>query len=73
MSWEDDAACLDVDPDAFFPEDAHAYRDIAAVKRVCAGCLVRDRCLQLGFQYDTGVFGGLSGNERRALTRKRAS
>ena len=68
MSWREQAACRTVEPDVFFPERGES---VAAAKRVCAGCPVRDECLE--FAEETlqkfGVWGGLSERQRR-LRRK---
>ncbi len=64
MSWREQAACRTVEPDVFFPERGES---VAAAKRVCAGCPVRDECLE--FAEETlqkfGVWGGLSERQRR--------
>lgn len=66
-------ACAGMDPDLFFPH-ALATRELEFAKRVCAGCPVREVCLQdaldRGEQY--GVWGGLSEDERRSLRRRAA-
>lgn len=59
------------------PEDADAFSDPAgdwaAARPVCAGCTVRTVCLDWALTaQDTEVFaGGMSPEERRALTRPR--
>jgi hypothetical protein len=64
--WRDRSACLDEDPDLFFPDTP---ADLARARTVCQGCPVRARCLRAalsaGEQY--GVFGGLVPGERAAL------
>lgn len=71
MTWHSRAACLGADPELFFPigETGPALLQIAEAKRVCAGCPVRQPCLQwaLDSQQNAGVWGGLSESERRAL------
>ena len=70
LSWKIDGACRWVEPELFFPtSDA----DAAPAKRVCAGCAVRQRCLDfaLDSQEFEGVWGGLTGPERRVLLRRR--
>jgi WhiB family redox-sensing transcriptional regulator len=70
LTWKVDGACRWVEPELFFPiSDA----DALDAKRVCATCAVRDRCLDYAIQtreFD-GVWGGLTGAERRALHRQR--
>ncbi|MEV4161440.1 WhiB family transcriptional regulator [Nonomuraea dietziae] len=66
--WQDKALCAEVDPDLFFPvcDDA---RSAANAKKICAACPVRNECLTYalvrGERY--GVWGGMSGQERREL------
>ena len=40
--WQDNANCLGVDPDLFFPERGASTRE---AKEVCRGCVVRGECL----------------------------
>lgn len=66
--WQDKALCAETDPEAFFPEKGGSTRD---AKRICAGCEVRDECLQYALEHDErfGIWGGLSERERRRLKR----
>ena len=68
--WRDDAACRDEDPELFFAhDDATAQRALA----ICAGCPVRDACLEhaLANGERHGVWGGTTEHERRVLLRHR--
>jgi Transcription factor WhiB. len=68
--WGDSAACREVgDPDLFFPR-ASATLQLQQAKTVCGPCPVRTECLQdaLDQHVDYGVRGGLSEEERRAIT-----
>lgn len=69
--WVDDAACASTDPDAFHPEfgDSAPY-----AKKVCAGCPVRDACLEHALVHEShwhGIWGGLSPADRRKLLKDR--
>lgn len=64
--WRKDAACLGVDPDLFFPVRNDVV-NVKAAKAVCAGCPVRDECLEEYLWEEVGVFGGTSAKERRKL------
>ncbi len=69
-TWNGRAACHGLDPRIFFPptdEDAEAAKD------VCAGCVVRDDCLEyaLGSREREGVWGGCTERERRRIIRRR--
>ena len=46
-NWQDDANCLGVDPDLFFPERGASTRE---AKEVCRGCVVRGQCLEFALQ-----------------------
>src|SRR5260370_3674316 len=71
MDWRNYAACRDVDPELFFPigNTGPALLQIDEAKQVCARCKVSEACLQwaLDSGQDSGVWGGLSEDERRAL------
>jgi WhiB family transcriptional regulator, redox-sensing transcriptional regulator len=73
MDWSDRAACLREDPELFFPigNTGPALLQIQEAKAVCNRCPVIDACLSfaLEFGYDTGVWGGLTEDERRKLNR----
>jgi WhiB family transcriptional regulator, redox-sensing transcriptional regulator len=68
--WRDRAACRDMDPAVFFPEDGAG---VLAAQRVCAGCEVRRECLDYALERveQNGVFGGTSERERMRMRRKR--
>ena len=69
--WQDQANCLGVDPDLFFPERGASTRE---AKEVCRGCQVRTQCLEYALMNGEkfGIWGGLSERERRRLRRQRA-
>lgn len=76
MDWRSRAACLEEDPELFFPigNTGPAVQQIEDAKAVCRRCEVIDTCLQwaLDTGQDAGVWGGLSEDERRALKRRKA-
>jgi len=76
MTWRDRAACLDEDPELFFPvgNTGPALDQIEEAKLVCDRCEVVQACLKwaLDSGQDAGVWGGLSADERRALKRRTA-
>lgn len=76
MDWRSSAACLNVDPELFFPigNTGPAIAQAAEAKMVCATCKVQKTCLQwaLDNNQDAGVWGGMSEDERRALKRRTA-
>jgi WhiB family redox-sensing transcriptional regulator len=76
MTWRDNGACLDEDPELFFAigSTGPALRQIEEAKAVCRRCEVVDTCLRWAIEsrQETGVWGGLSEDERRALKRRNA-
>lgn len=74
MSWRDRSACLNGDPELFFPigTTGPALVQIEEAKHVCAGCAVRVECLTWALHdgIDHGVWGGLSEDERRSVRRR---
>ncbi|WP_420445811.1 WhiB family transcriptional regulator [Candidatus Poriferisodalis sp.] len=70
-NWWDQANCLGVDPDLFFPERGASTRE---AKAVCRGCIVSDDCLEYALQNSEkfGIWGGMSERERRRVRRQRA-
>lgn len=70
-SWKEEANCLGVDPDLFFPERGASTRE---AKAVCRSCEVRVDCLEYALEHGEkfGIWGGLSERERRRVRRQRA-
>ncbi|MGH8896092.1 MAG: WhiB family transcriptional regulator [Egibacteraceae bacterium] len=75
QAWRGKAACLDIDPEWFFPVGAtgQALAQIEQAKAVCRRCPVIDECLEWALQtkQNDGVWGGMSEDERRAHRRRR--
>ena len=76
MDWRHEAACREEDPELFFPigNTGPALSQIDEAKIVCRRCSVTDTCLQWALEsgQDSGGWGGLSEDERRALKRRAA-
>ena len=76
-TWRDHALCRDTDPELFFPvgTTGHALTSIEQAKRVCGECRVTAECLDFALEtnQDSGIWGGLSEDERRAIRRHRAA
>jgi WhiB family transcriptional regulator, redox-sensing transcriptional regulator len=68
-SWRTQAACLDADPEIFFPPDGSNGRE--AIK-VCATCPVSEQCLDYAIEnsLEFGFWGGLSPNARHKYKRQ---
>lgn len=73
-NWVHDSACRDEDPELFFPvgNSGPALLQIAEAKTVCRRCPVAANCLTWALEsgQENGVWGGMSEDERRALTRR---
>lgn len=69
------AACAQVDSELFFPvgTTGPAVSQVEDAKAICNGCPVRDACLQWALEtgQDTGVWGGLSEQEREPIHGRR--
>ena len=76
-TWRDAALCRDTDPGLFLPIGTTGYAIVAIeeAKRLCAECVVTDACLDyaLATNQDSGIWGGLSEEERRDIRRRRAA
>ena len=69
--WQENANCLGVDPDLFFPERGASTRE---AKEVCRGCIVRAQCPEYALVNSEkfGIWGGMSERERRRIRRQRS-
>jgi WhiB family transcriptional regulator, redox-sensing transcriptional regulator len=72
LGWYEQAACRDLDPDRFdYDPETDPPGKAEAAKGVCAGCSVRDACLDFALERPaaedtTGIYGGLTPAERLA-------
>jgi WhiB family redox-sensing transcriptional regulator len=75
--WRDDAVCRDTDPALFFPvgTTGNALVQIDHAKRTCGECQVAQECLDfaLDTNQDSGIWGGLTEEERRVIRRERVA
>ena len=69
--WAAYAACRDADADLFF---SSADEAIATALTICAGCPVRDECLEWALETRVryGVWGGATERDRRRMLRRSA-
>lgn len=76
-TWRRAAACRGVDPAVFYVVDPETDEiDVeaeAAAKAICAGCPVREACLEhaIAVREPHGVWGGVTARERRREVRRR--
>ena len=72
--WRSDAACRDADPELFFPDGdiTSARAQVKTAKLICRGCPVSATCLNwaLASGQEAGIWGGLTEEERRRLSRR---
>ena len=70
LSWRSNASCRGLDPAIFYPA---SEEDAAEAKAVCAGCVVREACLEYALvnRERDGVWGGATEKERRRIHRHR--
>ena len=70
MTWRNRSACLDEDPELFFPigNTYPALLQIEEAKVVCRRCEVVETCSKWGSEsgQDRGGWGGLSADERHS-------
>ena len=74
MDWRHHAICREADPELFFPigSSGPGLTQVEAAKVVCRRCPVVQDCLSWAIEtgQDSGVWGGTSEDERRALARR---
>jgi WhiB family transcriptional regulator, redox-sensing transcriptional regulator len=72
--WRAAGACLSVDPELFFPiaEGSAADRQTGTALQVCAGCTVRQQCLEFAMASGEahGIWGGTTPDERVRARRR---
>lgn len=75
--WQESAACAGMDLDLFFGRDGEPAAEREARERralaVCAGCPVRDACLEHAMTVPErfGVWGGMTEEQRQTHRRRR--
>lgn len=72
VTWKAEGACRWVEPELFYPT-SESDADAQPAKQVCSSCPVRQPCLDyaLATREFEGIWGGLTGAERRALDQRR--
>jgi WhiB family redox-sensing transcriptional regulator len=70
LSWRQRGACRGLDPAIFYPPTDEEGTE---AKAVCAGCAVREACLEFALETREaeGIWGGTTGRERRRILRQR--
>ncbi len=74
-NWRSAGACVSADPDLFFPISSAGLgeRQIAEAKMICAGCQVRQECLDFALAHDQvyGIWGGTTPEDRQRERRRK--
>jgi WhiB family redox-sensing transcriptional regulator len=74
-NWRAASACLNADPDMFFPvaADNAASKQVSRALRLCRECTVRQHCLDFAMQSGEkdGIWGGTTPEERIRARRAR--
>jgi WhiB family transcriptional regulator, redox-sensing transcriptional regulator len=74
-NWRSSGACRSADPDLFFPiaRSGPSERQIARAKTICAGCPVRQECLEFALSHEQtyGIWGGTTVEDRQRDRRRR--
>jgi WhiB family redox-sensing transcriptional regulator len=78
VEWWNQSACLNEDPELFFPIGTRGPSILQRqeAKQVCGRCVPRDACLAWALADggpEHGVWGGLDEEERRQLKRGRVT
>jgi WhiB family redox-sensing transcriptional regulator len=66
-------ACAGTDPEVFFPTQVGGTWQVYLAKRICAGCPMRELCLEEAIPYADlhGIWGGTTPRERVGLRKQR--
>jgi WhiB family transcriptional regulator, redox-sensing transcriptional regulator len=67
--WQERSACFGIDPDVFFPI---SEEEAGPALAFCSACTIREECLSWALKNGEryGVWGGLTEQERRRLSRQ---
>lgn len=69
MSWQDQAACRDMDSDLFFPEMRGKFAPGRQARNVCGVCEVARECLEFAVtnRMQFGIWGGMGRRDRERI------
>lgn len=69
-TWMEEGKCRKYLPETFFPSDGAG---VSIAKRICAGCPVKEPCLEYALYHHIhhGIWGGASERERRRIAGRR--
>ena len=71
LPWRDDANCIGVDTEMFYPGPSLSLEKVA--KKICSQCAVIDYCLNDAINRGDshGILGGVTGRERKREAKRR--
>lgn len=74
MNWRDNAACLGMETELFFPLPGRHNPDTVTAKEICRRCPVTAQCLEWAMSERElyGIWGGRTQEERAAVMRRGA-
>jgi WhiB family redox-sensing transcriptional regulator len=70
--FQDNANCLTADPEIFF---SAKIKERELAMSFCNACVVKSECLEFALETESidGIYGGLLGDERKALLKNAVS
>ena len=73
MTWRIKAACRGMDTNLWHPQHGASKFVTQEAKAICAGCQVRNDCLEFALEHEEshGIWGGLGVRERMAILSER--
>lgn len=73
--WREEAACIDTNPDLFFPigKTGRAAEQANDAKKICGQCIAQIACLEyaLNAREQYGIWGGTTEEERQVILKSR--
>lgn len=76
IEFKEQAACVGTDTEAWFTEEvydevgSHSYKDVALLKRICAGCPAKAECLDYAMKHDVDGWWANTSKTQRDTIRK---
>ena len=72
--WRDKANCRNTPVDVFFPDKGATKQKVQIAKAICNECTVEQQCADWSLQFSErallGIWGGMTGKDRRIARRK---
>jgi len=72
--WRNKANCKNTPVDVFFPDKGASKQKVERAKAICNECSVQKQCCDWSLQFSEralmGIWGGLTGKDRRTIRKK---